>query len=94
MFPICGNHLGHHLDIPQGGFPMPRHGFARDIPWQLQLLNDCSSVGLNLRHSEANLAHYPFKFALKLRYLLEPSALVSRVWVEHLASCTAAMRFL
>jgi galactose mutarotase-like enzyme len=93
LFPICGNLPGDQLDLPQGRFPMAQHGFARDLPWQLQALEDGSGVELSLRHSEATLAHYPFPFALQLRYELQPSALAVTATVEQLASGTAAMPF-
>jgi galactose mutarotase-like enzyme len=93
LFPICGNLPGDQLELPQGGFPMAQHGFARDLPWQLQALEDGSGLELSLVQSEATLVHYPFPFALRLRYQLEPSALAITAEVEQLASGTAAMPF-
>ena len=93
LFPICGNLPGDRLELPQGGFPMAQHGFARDLPWQLQALEDGSGIELSLGHSADTLAHYPFSFALRLRYQLEPSALAITAEVEQLASGTAAMPF-
>jgi galactose mutarotase-like enzyme len=93
LFPICGNLPGDQLELPQGGFPMAQHGFARDLPWQLQALDDASGLELSLGHSEATLAHYPFPFALRLRYQLESSALAITAEVEQLASGTVAMPF-
>jgi galactose mutarotase-like enzyme len=93
LFPICGNLPGDRLELPQGGFPMAQHGFARDLPWQLQALEDGSGLELSLVQSEATLVHYPFPFALRLRYQLEPSALAITAEVEQLASGTVAMPF-
>ena len=93
LFPICGNLPGDQLELPQGRFPMAQHGFARDLPWQLQPLNDGTGIELSLGHSPATLAHYPFPFALRLRYQLEPSALAITAEVEQLASGSAAMPF-
>ena len=93
LFPICGNLPGDRLELPQGGFPMAQHGFARDLPWQLRALEDGTGIELSLGHSADTLAHYPFPFALRLRYQLEPSALAITAEVEQLASGTAAMPF-
>jgi len=93
LFPICGNLPGDRLELLQGGFPMAQHGFARDLPWQLQALEDGTGIELSLGHSAATLAHYPFPFALSLRYQLEPSALAITAEVEQLASGTVAMPF-
>lgn len=93
LFPICGNLPGDRLELPQGGFPMAQHGFARDLPWQLQALEDGSGLELSLGQSEQTLAHYPFPFALRLRYQLEPSTLAITAEVEQLASGTVAMPF-
>jgi len=93
LFPICGNLPGDRLELPQGVFPMAQHGFARDLPWQLQALEDGSGLELSLVQSEATLVHYPFPFALQLRYELQPSALAVTATVEQLASGSAAMPF-
>jgi galactose mutarotase-like enzyme len=93
LFPICGNLPGDQLELPQGLFPMGQHGFARDQPWQLRALEDGTGVELSLGHSADTLAHYPFPFALRLRYQLEPSALAITAEVEQLASGTVAMPF-
>jgi len=93
LFPICGNLPGDQLELPQGRFPMAQHGFARDLPWQLRALEDGTGIELSLGHSADTLAHYPFPFALRLHYQLEPSALAITAEVEQLASGTAAMPF-
>ena len=93
LFPICGNLPGDQLVLPQGLFPMGQHGFARDLPWQLRALEDGSGLELSLGHGADTLTHYPFPFALRLRYQLEPSALAITAEVEQLASGTVAMPF-
>jgi galactose mutarotase-like enzyme len=87
LFPICGGLPGDRLPIPQaaaaGGaltgdqtsYPMAQHGFARDLPWQLDPLADGRGVQLTLADSEASRRHFPFAFRLTLAVRLEPSAL-------------------
>ena len=84
LFPICGNLPDDALSLPTGMYPMPQHGFARDLPWSLHGLEDGSGVELSLRHSDATLPHYPFPFRLSIQYQLEPSSLVITAVVEQL----------
>ena len=74
LFPICGNLPGNRLDLPQGSYTLAQHGFARDLPWQLQPLSDGSGIRLVLESNPQTLAAFPFAFRLSLDYRLEPSA--------------------
>ena len=42
LFPICGNLPGNVMPLDGVDHPLKQHGFARDLPWQLQLLEDQS----------------------------------------------------
>jgi len=83
LFPVCGNLPGNQLVLPQGRFPMAQHGFARDLPWQLEPLASSDGIRLTLMDSPATQAVYPFCFQLSLDYRLEPGALAIRAEVEH-----------
>jgi len=93
LFPVCGNLPGNQLVLPQGAFPMPQHGFARDRPWQLEPLEASDGVRLRLGDSPETRAAYPFAFALSLEVWLEPQALAIRAVVEHLGPSETAMPF-
>ncbi len=67
LFPICGNLPGDVLPLPGGEYTLKQHGFARDLPWELQLLDDQSGVKLSLRDTQATLATYPFEFLIEMR---------------------------
>jgi galactose mutarotase-like enzyme len=75
LFPICGSLPEGMLCLPQGRFPMPQHGFARDLPWRMRPLEDGRGVAMELEHCEASLAQYPFRFRLKLELRLAPRLL-------------------
>jgi len=75
LFPICGNLPGDRLPLPEGNFPIKQHGFARDLPWELEVLADGSGVRLSLSDSAVTRVHFPFSFRLNLELRLEPSAL-------------------
>ena len=83
LFPVCGNLPGNALVLPQGRFPMPQHGFARDLPWDLAALEGGDGIRLTLSDSPATQSAFPFCFQLSLDYRLEPDALAIRAVVEH-----------
>jgi galactose mutarotase-like enzyme len=83
LFPICGNLPGDALVLPQGTFPMAQHGFARDLPWNLEALADGQGLRLTLEDSPTSQAAYPFAFGLVLEYRLEPGALAISATVQH-----------
>ena len=93
LFPICGNLPGNRLDLPQGSYTLAQHGFARDLPWQLQPLSDGSGIRLMLESNPQTLAAFPFAFRLSLDYRLEPSALEILATVEHTAGSKGSMPF-
>ena len=88
LFPVCGNLPEGQLQLPQGCFAMAQHGFARDLPWQLEALADGSGIRLLLCDSATTRAQFPFAFALSLEYRLEPGALAIRAVVRHDAPAT------
>jgi galactose mutarotase-like enzyme len=93
LFPICGNLPNDTLVLPQGEFHLPQHGFARDLPWQLETLSDGQGIRLLLQDSPSTLAAFPFPFCLTLEYRLEPSALAITATVEHRSHGTGLMPF-
>ena len=66
LFPICGNLPGDVLPVDGVDYPLKQHGFARDLPWQLQLLEDQSGLCLSLSSTDATLKAYPFPFRLEM----------------------------
>jgi len=64
LFPICGNLPDNRFTVDGVDYPLAQHGFARDLPWQLQLLEDQSGVQLSLSSSDVTLKAFPFPFAL------------------------------
>jgi galactose mutarotase-like enzyme len=83
LFPVCGNLPGDRLQLPQGSYPMAQHGFARDLPWQLDALEDGSGIRLTLCDSAATHRSYPFAFQVRLEYRLERGALAISARVAH-----------
>ena len=66
LFPICGNLPGDRLPLTSGEATLKQHGFARDLPWQLELLEDQSGVRLSLIDTDETRSHYPFHFRVEM----------------------------
>ncbi len=66
LFPICGNLPDDRLQVDGENHTLTQHGFARDLPWQLQLLDDQSGVRLSLSSSAETFNAYPFHFLLDM----------------------------
>jgi galactose mutarotase-like enzyme len=75
LFPICGNLPDDTLELPQGRFKLPQHGFARDLPWSLTGLPNDGGVRLELSDSAASRSCFPFAFRLQLDLQLQSGAL-------------------
>ena len=83
LFPICGNLPADQLPLPQGSFTLKQHGFARDLPWELEELKGAEGVRLSLSGSPATQAMFPFPFLLQLELRPEPGALAIVVLVDN-----------
>ena len=83
LFPICGNLPGNRLELAQGSYPIGQHGFARDLPWAIRLLDDLRGVRLSLVDTPATRAAFPFPFELVLELRLAASALAITAKVDH-----------
>ena len=93
LFPICGSLPENRLDLPEGSYTLPQHGFARDLPWQLEELRDGSGLRLVLESNPQTLAAFPFSFRLSLDYRLKPSALEILATVENGPDSSGVMPF-
>jgi len=83
LFPICGNLPADQLSLPGGSYPLRQHGFARDLPWSLELLPDGGGVLMELGDGPATRPHFPFPFLLRLELRLEPAALAITARIHH-----------
>lgn len=75
LFPITGGLPNNQLPLPQGTFTLAQHGFARQLPWQMEPLADGCGLALELRDTPETLQAYPFQFLLRMEVRLAPGAL-------------------
>ena len=75
LFPITGGLPDNQLPLPQGTYTLGQHGFARQLPWRMEPLEDGRGVALTLTDTLETLKAYPFEFRLCMEVRLAPGAL-------------------
>jgi len=74
LFPIVGTLKNNAYSINGKEYELPRHGFARDMEFQLIDKTENSAV-FSLQSNSETLKKYPFDFELQLIYTLNETAL-------------------
>lgn len=74
LFPVVGATAGGLIRVDGRIHAMPKHGFARDLPWFLFERTEASAT-LRLADSDATRKAYPFAFRLDLTYALREDGL-------------------
>lgn len=74
LFPIVGTLKNNTYTINKKEYQLPRHGFARDMEFQLTEKTGNSAV-FSLESNAETLKKYPFEFELQLIYTLENTTL-------------------
>lgn len=74
LFPIVGTLKNNTYTINEKDYHLPRHGFARDMDFELIEKTESKAV-FSLQSSEETLQKYPFEFELQLIYTLNENAL-------------------
>lgn len=70
LFPIVGALKNDQYRYNQKQYTMSRHGFARDMKFDLIEKTDLKAV-YSIQSNEATLLKYPFEFELQISYTLE-----------------------
>lgn len=74
LFPIVGTLKGNSYTYKDKSYHLPRHGFARDLDFEL-ISQEKDSAVFSLKSNEVTKAIYPFDFELQLFYCLKDSEL-------------------
>jgi galactose mutarotase-like enzyme len=93
LFPITGGLPENQLPLPQGTFTLGQHGFARQLPWQMEPLDDGRGVLLTLSDTPETLQSYPFEFLLSMEVRLTPDALEISTTVSNRSTATMPFSF-
>ncbi len=70
LFPIVGTLKNNSYQINEKKYKLSRHGFARDMTFELIEKTE-NSATFSIQSSEETLKVYPFEFELQIQYLLE-----------------------
>ena len=93
LFPITGGLPENQLPLPQGMFNLGQHGFARQLPWRMEALEDGAGVQLQLGETHETFKVYPFWFLLTMEVRLAPGALEITAIVENRGNDTMPFSF-
>lgn len=74
LFPIVGTLKNNTYNVHEKDYQLTRHGFARDMEFQLIEKTGNSAV-FSLESNEETLKRYPFEFELQLVYTIENTSL-------------------
>ncbi|MBW1655867.1 aldose 1-epimerase family protein [Flavobacterium quisquiliarum] len=74
LFPIVGTLKNNTYIIKEKEYQLPRHGFARDMEFELIEKTENKAI-FSLKSSEETLKKYPFEFELQLIYTLTENSL-------------------
>lgn len=88
LFPAVGVSNGKAADSwdYQGrSLPMPSHGWARNVYWQIEEISDAAVTALLVPHPGFKLG-FPFDFNMRMTYRLEDSTLVIETSVHNTGS--------
>jgi galactose mutarotase-like enzyme len=77
LFPICGNLPDDRYTLDGEEYILKRHGFARDLPWEVTARDteDGAALTLVLRSNEETRSAYPFDFEVTFTYRLKGNTL-------------------
>ena len=74
LFPIVGRLIEDKYKLKGVEYEMPKHGFARKMPWEF-LCADGNSMSFRLSDTEETRKIYPFEFDLTVTYTLDDTTL-------------------
>jgi galactose mutarotase-like enzyme len=75
LFPIVGTLRDNKYKYGNKEYSLPRHGFAREMPFELRSTTETSAT-FTLVNSKETLVKYPFPFRLDIGYTLEGTSLI------------------
>lgn len=87
LFPVVGRCLDNYIDTEDGRFPMPQHGFAHSMEFELAELGDTSCT-LVLESNTETKQYYPYDFRFSVTYELSGSEISCRFTTENIGERT------
>lgn len=82
LFPVVGAVSNGEIRVGANVYPMPKHGFARDLRWKVEA-HEGPSLTLSLGDSPETRTHLPFAFRLLLTYRINADGLLMTATLEN-----------
>jgi len=82
LFPVVGRVTGDVIRIDGAEYPMPKHGFARRMGFEVVAAEEGRAV-FALTDSEETRAAYPFAFRLEVAFRLDGATLLTEVTIAN-----------
>lgn len=82
LFPVVGRLKNGVLAIKGKNYPMPKHGFVREMELEVADKSE-DSITFSLSQNEITKQYYPWDFAFSVQYTLTESKLTCRFLVEN-----------
>ena len=82
LFPICGD-LSEGYLIAEKKYSLKQHGFARDLPWSICLLEDKLGIRLKLIDTNESRSYFPFFFTVQMDVCLKEKSLEISVKIHN-----------
>lgn len=92
LFPIVGALAGGAYRLGTKSYPLARHGFARHSTFEV-VESTATSALLRLTADAASLQHYPFRFELEVRFVIDDATLSLTTIVRNLDQQTMPASF-
>lgn len=74
LFPIVGRLMDDCYYLDGKKYTMPKHGFARKMPWKFEG-SEGASMAFTLTETEETLTLYPYNFTVKVTFTLDGNSL-------------------
>jgi galactose mutarotase-like enzyme len=87
LFPISGAITNNQYEIEGETFNLKQHGFARNMPWDVEGMDD-SSVTLSLQDTDETFEVYPYEFLINFTYVLEDGKMLIHQQYENHSNST------
>lgn len=82
LFPVVGRCLNNKIEVGGKFYPMPQHGFAKDMTFTVTEKTQTSAVFL-LESNEETLKMYPYAFRFFVTYTLEENKITTVFRIEN-----------
>ncbi len=93
LFPICGDLSDDTIPFSNTFQKLKQHGFARDLPWQIRLLESKDGVCLTCSDNNFTRSSFPFSFLIEMEVRLLSGSLEITIKISNLSKSEMPFAF-